>query len=181
MSKSARSVVANKWDNHSECWRDPAWSGKPSRAEGWPSLESRYSSVATAVRVADWKSDCPPKLIGYFGLKQSLLNGKKPEGNLVEIWDEEYLDELICLWESFDDPFACTVLLSGHACRRDGALVTQLSVTRGSFGPALDKVGLLQLGEKNDPWMHETTFVAKDKVPQIPVDRATIRMTAPAA
>ncbi|CAE7676109.1 xynB [Symbiodinium sp. CCMP2592] len=182
VSKPARSVMAKKWDNHSEYWRNPLGSGKPSKAEGWPSLESRYSSVATGVRSADWKSDCPPKLIGYFGLKQSLLNGKMPEGNLVEIWDETYLDELICLWESFDDPFACTVLLSGHACRRDGALVTQLSITRGSFGPALEKVGLLKLGEKNGPWMpRETTVVAKDKVPQIPTDRATIRITAPAA
>ena len=180
-SKSARSVVVHKWDNHSKYWRDPAWAGKSSRSDNWPSLESRYSSVATAVRAADWKSGCPPRLISYFGLKQSLLNGMKPEGNLVEIWDEEYLDELVCLWESFGDPFACTVRLSGHACRRDGALVTQLSVTRGSFGPALEKVGLLQLGQKDGPWMCETTVVAKDKVPQIPSDRATIRITAPAA
>ena len=82
------------------------------------------------MRSTDWATQPVPKLISFPKIRDSLKLGQKIDGNVVEIWSPDVLDELNTL----------------SRAQNPEATSARLSVTRGSFGPKLEEGSLLRTG-----------------------------------
>lgn len=105
---------------------------KPRRNE--KKFQARDRCWISAARAADWETSCPPKLVSFPVLKQSLKSNQPVQGNLVEIWDPKVFDELKTLRSCFDPRKPLTAVLCGAAKDVEGATFSSFAFTRGEFG-----------------------------------------------
>ena len=130
------------------------------------------------MRSTDWATQPVPKLISFPKIRDSLKLGQKIEGNVVEIWSPDVLDELNTLWSCFGKTEGLTAILFGEArAQNPEATSARLSVTRGSFGPKLEEGSLLRIGPGQGPWLPGSKKVDISTIPT--VQRETLRVAAP--
>lgn len=141
-------------------------------------LVGRDSKWVSSLRLSDWNTSVPPKLISFNKLKFSLKEGIPVDGNIVEIWDSKTLTELQTLWACFEKKEGMTALLCGNA-RSDtpGVCYTRVSVCRGAYGQKLEDLALLKIGNGIGPWLPTSQKVDFKTIPK--VERQTLRVAAP--
>jgi hypothetical protein len=140
--------------------------------------QGRLGTWISGVRSTDWATQPVPKLISFPKIRDSLKLGQKIEGNVVEIWSPDVLDELNTLWSCFGKTEGLTAILFGEArAQNPEATSARLSVTRGSFGPKLEEGSLLRIGPGQGPWLPGSKKVDISTIPT--VQRETLRVAAP--
>ena len=156
-------------------YQSPDWKGYPKAVP--QEMVVRDDTWISSLRPLDWSTDIAPNLVSFGKIRNALRSGEKPPGNVVEVWSKAQVEELQSLWTTYENPAALTALLCGEAMQMPNARLTRLTLQRGTWGPKLENVALLQIGSHAGPWIPKATSVAKDKLPQ--VTRVTIRVTAP--
>jgi hypothetical protein len=119
-----------------------------------------------------------PKLVSFPKIRESLKLGNQIEGNLVEIWQTNVLDELSTLWTCFDKQEGMTAMLFGEAKAKTAeATPARISVTRGNFWQKIEEAFLLQIGSSKGPTLPSSKKVDIQTIPK--VQRETLRIAAP--
>lgn len=142
-------------------------------------VQDRHGAWISGVRTADWGTQVVPKLVSFPKIRESLKFGNQIDGNLVEIWQPDVLDELSTLWSCFDKQEGMmTALLFGEAkAKTTEATPARISVTRGNFGQKIEETSLLQIGSSKGPTLPSSKRVDIQTIPK--VQRETLRIAAP--
>ena len=123
-------------------YQSPDWKGYPKAVP--QEMVVRDDTWISSLRPLDWSTDIAPNLVSFGKIRNALRSGEKPPGNVVEVWSKAQVEELQSLWTTYENPAALTALLCGEAMQMPNARLTRLTLQRGTWGPKLENVALLQ-------------------------------------